>query len=812
MAKSQLKNLKATLKAHGLTGQTNVTKKKNGGKRRSAKDYDREEKANTLAKIREQFNPFEVKTAKDKLKGISANVRTTAVGKPGISKQIGEDRRRMAYEARKQVQGRTGALVDRRFGERDNQLTEEEKMLERFTRERQRQSKKRSNLYNLDADDDDDDMGAFGTTLTHLGNDVADNFDENNSDPDDSGFRPAKRPYGYDDDTLGGATTGEQPARKKTKAEVMKEVIAKSKFYKHERQKAQGELETQIDTLDDNYDDIMSELMASELKSDKKPDDSVIQKDVNEIDYDKKVKELLLEKRAVPSDRTKTEKELKEEAESRMKKLEQQRLDRMSGMLDQSDEEEQKGVEDLDAGFWDNSDEEDVDEAIANSDDDVEFDDKDATESTMKGPVTCPLTHADLLAMLKDAPLVDHPKHIRAIVKSTQPKLAEGNKERLGTFTGVLLKHILFLSDQNYTSNVQAYEATQNTLVSILKTLSEKYNRALSDECRRTINEIQKRFKVSKFNGIQNSDLAFFILVGMLFSTSDLYHLVVTPCLILMSEILEQTRFNTIERLAYGCVITNILLKYERLSKRYVPEMAYFLQKALYTLLGSSTSSPCIRVDSNSISIDKDTKFDKSQGITIKLHLISTLNKSNSNEFSATVLLNLFEVLSRSITTMWKSEPAFKELSTSFKKILQTYVSKFDTLVQAKELLNTLEKLDKFAEHIPLALQDHKPMVIPSHAPKFEENFNPDKKSYDPDRSRSEISKMKAQLKKERKFMMKELRKDTKFEARQHVEEKKKANQEYHAKMSNIYNTIATEEGAEKNKYEREKKLRSGKK
>lgn len=70
---------------------------------------------------------------------------------------------------------------------------------------------------------------------------------------------------------------------------------------------------------------------------------------------------------------------------------------------------------------------------------------------------------------------------------------------------------------------------------------------------------------------------------------------------------------------------------------------------------------------------------------------------------------------------------------------------------------------------------------------------------------------MKAQVKKERKFTMKEIRKDTRFEARQRIDEKKKDSAEYHAKMARIINTISTEEGAEKNKYEREKRLRGGK-
>lgn len=156
------------------------------------------------------------------------------------------------------------------------------------------------------------------------------------------------------------------------------------------------------------------------------------------------------------------------------------------------------------------------------------------------------------------------------------------------------------------------------------------------------------------------------------------------------------------------------------------------------------------------------------------------------------------ESLDATISTVWKSLPAFNEIILPIQQLLSAYTSKYSDFEKPRNILNKVEKLTKFTEHIPLALQNHKPVSIPTHAPKYEENFNPDKKSYDPDRTRSEINKMKAQLKKERKFTMKEIRKDAKFEARQRIEEKNKESSDYHAKMAHIVNTINTEEGAEK--------------
>lgn len=62
-----------------------------------------------------------------------------------------------------QEQGRAGGIVDRRFGENDPTLSLEERMLERFTRERQRASK--GTAFNLD---DDDELTHFGQSLSKL--------------------------------------------------------------------------------------------------------------------------------------------------------------------------------------------------------------------------------------------------------------------------------------------------------------------------------------------------------------------------------------------------------------------------------------------------------------------------------------------------------------------------------------------------------------------------------------------------------------------------------------------------------------------
>lgn len=88
MGGSQLKALKASLKSHGLIGQSNTKGKGKGSKKSS--DRNRQDKEKVLANIRDAFSPFDLKTTKQKTDVIGRRVQG-AVGRPGISKQIGEE-------------------------------------------------------------------------------------------------------------------------------------------------------------------------------------------------------------------------------------------------------------------------------------------------------------------------------------------------------------------------------------------------------------------------------------------------------------------------------------------------------------------------------------------------------------------------------------------------------------------------------------------------------------------------------------------------------------------------------------------------
>ncbi|KAI0921150.1 hypothetical protein AcV5_001156 [Taiwanofungus camphoratus] len=368
MAKgSQLSQLKSALSQAGLSRQPQNSKKR---KRTAPDERDKEKKAVKLKEIHQKLNPFDVKVTKLK-HDVGGRKIAGTTGRPAKSKQAGIEQRKKTLLKEYQEKGRSGGIVDRRFGENDPTMTPEERMLERFTREHQRMSKNAT--FNLE---DEDELTHYGQSLSKL-----DDFDNvglglDDDDEEDGGQidRQTVREAhfgGFGDE---GEEDEEEPARKKSKAEVMAEVIAKSKVHKLQRQDQQEEDENLRHALDEEFDSIRSLLYTTDASAStstavrKEPSPLAASTTVAGADqdqdqdqdqeYDQFVRELAFEKRAKPKDRTKTEEELALEEKEALEIAERKRIRRMNGDPEESEEEDNRkrakgrGGDDLEDDFY----------------------------------------------------------------------------------------------------------------------------------------------------------------------------------------------------------------------------------------------------------------------------------------------------------------------------------------------------------------------------------------------------------------------------------------------------------------------------
>lgn len=846
-----MKKLKQSLASAGLV-QPQISKKKSKRQGKTTDKMTKDDRQNAISQIRSQFNPFDNKVVRNKREDAIAKKQT--VGKPGISKQAGEDRRKLAHEAKLARKNKIGGIVDRRFGENDRHLTAEEKMLERFTKAKLAQSKK--SMYNLDDDDEDKYEDDGFNTLTHKGMSLADEFEDNVSDnsvdsEDEADFFSKKRP------TMETSEEGE-PERKKTKAEVMKEVMAKSKYYKQLRQKSHKETMGKVGELDDNFADVMDEISTIAQKLPVKE----VGKD---LEYEMKVTEAKLDRKAAPTDRTKTDEELAAEEAERLKKLQDERQRRMEGEEDENATQVDRGGDDLGDDYWEAGSDGDEAEgfAIHDSEDefaqsDIESENEEENEALgrVKGEakntitignkvfyvkktaptvvLTCPFTLEEFRSLLKEQiksdPETYHSdvlKLILQIFEKYQPKLSEGNKSKLGKFSCVLLRYQFELLDSE-TEHNDDYIKLMEFLSRATKDLATKYPSEFLEVYRELINDAQERLESSNDLFPKPSDLLMLSQIGRTFSTSDRFHLVVVPALVLAAEALESMAV-TPRNIVAGIYICDVLLQYQRIAKRFVPEVLSFLERSLVEIVPSPSKLDINKLLTQSIQVNA-TKLTLSSQIELPTEnnhtpqsLTQLLTQAENNfdkEFSKTLLLLILRSLDQTVSQIWKETESIPEILMPFTHIMQNLI-KFTKPIGNPLLINMANKLTnitKLAQQTrkPLTLQSHRAMAIATFAPKFDESFNPDNKHaaskyVDPNDSASvnnEIAKLKHQIKQERKQTIREIRKDNKFEARVQIDTQKKKYAEYHAKMANIVNTIQAEEGTEKNLHEKEKRRR----
>lgn len=578
-----------------------------------------------------------------------------------------------------QRRNKAGGIIDRRFGENDPTMTPEEKMLERFTKEKQKRVRG-GDIFNLDGDEDQ---------LTHFGKSLGgDDFDAGNemmlSDDDMLEKRLKKRRLDGDAETGSGSDEETRPERKKSKAEVMKEVIAKSKLHKYERQKAKEDDEEEREKLDAQMTDIWALLGRQQPSRISGPGTGANMEPVpgrddpkNEADtkinpdrlsqmegkedakYDARVREMVYDKRSQPAERTKTAEEKALEESERLLKLEQARQRRMRGEIDSEDERadvDAGGDDELEfgdaAGYGlgrgipeavlpdrtgDNPDElldgdyevsedgyVDVDEdgvvdgSVAefsddfDEDEEVEVSSEDEDEDdfladlmpSKNGPgnvildlskmqenskaeklaftFPCPQTHEEMLEITKGIAVTDLPTVVQRIRVLHHPKLHAENKTKLAEFSSVLLEHII------YTANLAPASppfAPLETLIRHLHALSKSYPERVAAAFRTHLTDLHSNRTADDLTA---GDLVLFTAIGTIFPTSDHFHQVVTPAMIVICKWLGQVPPTSIERLGMGTYLVTLCMQYQKLSKRFIPEAINYVLQALSLLAPAS--------------------------------------------------------------------------------------------------------------------------------------------------------------------------------------------------------------------------------
>lgn len=182
---------------------------------------------------------------------------------------------------------------------------------------------------------------------------------------------------------------GEGYGGKKSRSELMEEIMAKSKMHRAAKAKSKDAQEEATDRLDANMKELLGELTFRE-----KGDRGGGRIEDEDVEYEKlflKVREE--ERQAKAADRTKSEEEVAREEREKLEKLEKARIARMKGeMRDEEAESGDEGSEGEEEGeeSGEESEDEEDDEEGESGEDDEEGDEEEESGSEDGEPLQVP--------------------------------------------------------------------------------------------------------------------------------------------------------------------------------------------------------------------------------------------------------------------------------------------------------------------------------------------------------------------------------------------------------------------------------------
>lgn len=715
---------------------------------------------------------------------------------------------------------KSGGIVDRRIGENDPRLAPEERMLQRFTREANRS--KKSSLFNLE-DGEEELLTHGGRSLTGDGAIFDGNFsdlDDDSVDEDATGanMQPLQRArHMQTEDAEATGQEADGPAVKKSRKEVMQEVMAKSKMFKAARQQAKEEDDDVREALDKDLPNLLAALRG-EVKhveavgAGMHPDRLAQLGGSGAADktYDQSLRQMAMDKRAQPSERTKTEEEKAAAEAERLKQLEQQRLRRMRGEEDSDDEpitqpishpEGDQDIEDDEendeaaefglstqpqskSNVLDVEDEDDfiIDEDLVGSGSDVdedalsledgdasvsEDDDDDSEDDFLKDVLPQGVASKEQSSAAKSAPSKTlaytypcpqtHAELVKVLESVSFEEISTVIQRIRALYHPQLQAEnkqkmenfcVALVDHVSYLSTLHPPLSVVEGIIRHIHSLSRTFAEGIARAFRSHLSSMHSR------SNLNAGDLVLLSAIGSIYPTSDHFHQVVTPAITIIGRWLSIFAVKTAPESLTGAFLVALCIKYQKLAKRYIPEAVRFVK-----------------------------------------HILETDLPAEIRRVHTTNLAGLMDI--------WVDKPAFVEVFAPLLPLLN------DKDV-VKRKLNIMINQSNLKRR-PMEHHHHRPLPIKTSIPKFEETFNPEK-HYDPDRERSDASKLRAEYKRERKGALRELRKDAHFLATTKLKEKKEADKAYETKQRRLIAEIQGEEGKEKNAYEREKRARKGRK
>ncbi|CAM4663803.1 unnamed protein product [Leuciscus chuanchicus] len=817
-----------------------------------------------------QKNPFEVKINRKKFDVLGRKSKHD-VGLPGVSRSRANQKRKETLLKEFRLKGKNNKFVDRRFGEYDSKITPEEKILQRFTLERQR-THDRKDMFNLNEEEE----------LTHYGQSLAEmekmtDVIDSDSDSEEKGLLSAELTashFGGGGGLLRMKSAGEEDEQHKHKSrqELIEELIIKSKQEKRERQTQKEEAQVLTEKLDQEWRSIQNLLAHKTPKAERKEEADKPRME----EYDVMVRELGFEMKAQPSEKLKSSEELAREERLRLQTLEADRLKRMMGdaegesaqththfsaddindgfILDGDErktlaykdgkwnieeeedeeggeEEHETGADDEDEGEEGEEEEDDgVDDEGEEDDDgdlqsDEEEEDQAAEEEEVReeAPVrdeeqrravqeaaraelpytfTAPESYRDLQSLLQGHSSEQQRLILDRTITCHHPSLASGNKAKLQRLFGFLLEYVGELASQNPPDL-----RTVNLLIPQICSLCQLFPEAACKTVQMLLSDsahsMEETLEVKGRAPMPDLDMLVLLkITALLFPTSDFRHPVTTPAFLYISQALSKCVVVSLEDACKGLILCCLALEFVSLSKRFFPELMNFLLGLLHLTVPDKSNTGYVvlspfRQQGKNCDLLVLTDPSASQSWNRKpVSLHSAVRCPAEREHCRLSLVDSCLDLVKRCTSLYKDLPSYSHIFQPIRTLLLNHlpVALYPSCTQDlhREILDAIP--EKPSQHAPLVFKKKKPIPLKLFTPKIVEILDYGKKRGNT-KEEKERERLKHKHKREFKGALREIRKDTRFLAREKLNDIMSRDSERKRKVKELFGSLANQEG-----------------
>ncbi|XP_066566647.1 nucleolar protein 14 [Amia ocellicauda] len=431
---------------------------------------------------------------------------------------------------------------------------------------------------------------------------------------------------------------------------------------------------------------------------------------------------------------------------------------------------------------------------------------QEAAKAELPYTFAAPECYSDLHSLIQGHPPEKQCIIIERIQKCNHPSLAAGNKLKLQKLFGFLLEYVGELATRNPPELL-----TVNKLIPHLYGLCQMFPSAacksLQSMLSDSAHDMEEAIEVKGRTAFPDLDMLIYLkIAALLFPTSDFRHPVITPALVYISQALTKCPVTTPEDVTTGLVLCCLTVEYISFSQRFVPELVNFLLGVLHLAVPNKTAlaytlvppfkatgkSGDLLVVKNAKAAESWTMKKQPLSAVYGLHFTDELDRDH---FKLSSLATCLDLVKR-CTTLYRSLPAFCKIFQPIGTLLSKHLPVEMYPRHLQDLHHEIVEAIKSSptSFAPLVFERRKPIPLKLFTPKIVEVLDYGKKR-GCNKQERERERLQHKYKKEFKGALREIRKDTKFLARQQLSEVMTRDVERKRKVKELFGSLATQEG-----------------